>query len=75
VSGREAPGARVRVNGREVEHVSGSLAALLVRHGLRVEEAGFAVALNGEVVRRSEWSSREIEPGDEIEIVGASQGG
>ncbi len=36
---------------------------------------GIAVAVNEEVVRRSEWNERELHSGDEVDIVTAQQGG
>lgn len=36
---------------------------------------GVAAAVNGEVVRRSEWDSKVLADGDEIEVLTAVQGG
>ena len=36
---------------------------------------GIAVALNGEVVPRSEWNETELSEGDRIEVLVAAQGG
>ena len=36
---------------------------------------GVAVALNGEVVPRSRWGEASLAAGDELEVVGARQGG
>ena len=36
---------------------------------------GIAVALNGEVVPRSAWSSTGLDDDDRLEVLGASQGG
>ena len=36
---------------------------------------GLAVARNGAVVPRSQWSKTALEPGDEVEILSAVQGG
>lgn len=36
---------------------------------------GVAVAVEGEVVPRSEWDSRELNEGDSVEVVRAVQGG
>jgi sulfur carrier protein len=33
------------------------------------------VALNGEVVPRSAWSTTGLDAGDRLEVLGASQGG
>jgi sulfur carrier protein len=40
-----------------------------------VEPRGVAVALNGEVVRRSQWEVTQIHPSDRVEIVTAVAGG
>jgi thiazole synthase len=39
------------------------------------DRRGIAVAVDGEVVPRSEWKSRQIGEGDEVEVVAAIQGG
>lgn len=39
------------------------------------QRRGIAVALNGQVVRRSDWRSRELTDGDRLEILNAVQGG
>lgn len=36
---------------------------------------GIAVAVNSEVVPRSQWTGTELDNGDEVEIVKAVQGG
>ncbi|KGJ77509.1 hypothetical protein GY21_07735 [Cryobacterium roopkundense] len=36
---------------------------------------GIAVALNSRVVPRSRWADTALNPGDEIELVSAAQGG
>jgi sulfur carrier protein len=63
----------IRVNGEEQPFVEGSVAELLDR--LSIETRGVAVAIDGEVVRRSEWSSTNIDDGGVIEIVTAVAGG
>jgi sulfur carrier protein len=52
-----------------------SLEALLRSLSLPPLERGIAVALNGELVRKTEWGGRFVKPGDELEIVQAAQGG
>ena len=42
---------------------------------LGVEPRGIAVARNGEVVRRSAWTTTPLERGDRVEIVTAVAGG
>ena len=39
------------------------------------EPRGYAIALNGAVVRRDAWARTPINEGDRIEIVRAVQGG
>ena len=42
---------------------------------LTVPPRGVAVALNGELVRRAEWSERRLSDGDRLEVLTAAQGG
>lgn len=63
----------IRVNGEDQTFVSESVAEMLQR--LSIESRGVAVAIDGEVVRRSEWSQTRIEDGNAIEIVTAVAGG
>jgi sulfur carrier protein len=53
-----------------------TVASLLREQGRDPDEAtGVAVAVNEEVVRRAEWPEIVLEEGDEVEIIGATQGG
>jgi sulfur carrier protein len=63
----------IRVNGEKQDFVDESVAELLER--LSIETRGIAVAIDGEVVRRSEWSDTRIKSGAVIEIVTAVAGG
>jgi len=63
----------IRVNGEDQPFVMESVEELLRR--LSIESRGVAVAIDGEVVRRSEWSATRIEDGNAIEIVTAVAGG
>jgi sulfur carrier protein len=63
----------IRVNGESQPFVVESVDELLQR--LAIEPRGVAVAIDGEVVRRSEWRETRIEDGDAIEIVTAVAGG
>ena len=63
----------IRVNGEPQEFTAESVEELLQR--LSIESRGVAVAINGEVVRRSEWTEKRIEDGNAIEIVTAVAGG
>ena len=75
MSGVEKSRETIRVNGRERPHRPGTLFDLLAALGLDSRSSGIAVAINGEIVPRGGWERREIRPGDEIEVVGAVQGG
>jgi sulfur carrier protein len=63
----------VRVNGERVEGFSGTLAELLEIRGVRRE--GVAVAIDGEVVPRSQWATTPVAPQAQVEIVTAAAGG
>ena len=63
----------IRVNGEDQTFVVESVEQLLRR--LSIEPRGVAVAINGDVVRRSEWSTTDIEDNNAIEIVTAVAGG
>ena len=36
---------------------------------------GIAVALNGSLVRKTDWRNTQVEEGDELEVLTATQGG
>ena len=63
----------IRVNGEDRTFVAESVEQLLQR--LSIEPRGVAVAVNGEVVRKSEWSVTNIADDSAIEIVTAVAGG
>ena len=42
---------------------------------LTAADRGVAVALNGEVVPRTEWQSTRLREGDRLEVLTAKQGG
>lgn len=65
----------IRVNGEMRPLGSRLLSGLLRELSLDPGGAGVAVAVNGEIVSRGNWQTHELQPGDEIEIVGAVQGG
>jgi sulfur carrier protein len=44
-------------------------------NGFPLGQRGIAVALNGTVVPRTDWSMTPLNPGDSVEIVRARQGG
>jgi len=53
-------------DGGTVAHVVGDATALT---------SGIAVAVNGEVLPRSEWAATVLRDGDQLEVVTAVQGG
>lgn len=61
-------------NGEKVETEAGSVDKLL-RERLGEVPAGTAVAVNGDVVPRSEWESTHLSYGAEVDILTAVQGG
>lgn len=63
----------IRVNGENQAFVAETVDQLLGR--LSIEPRGVAVAIDGEIVRRSEWTVKKIEDGSSIEIVTAVAGG
>ena len=69
---------RLNVNGEERDGPWGDLAALWRAETAGLElpnPKGFAIALNGAVVRRDAWASTTLRDGDSIEIIRAMQGG
>lgn len=65
---------RLSVNGEAAEH-AGTIADLLTDWFGDPRPQGVAVAVNGEVVRRDDWSRRPLVDGDRVEVVTAVQGG
>jgi sulfur carrier protein len=67
---------RIVVNGspREVQE-DATVGALVTALGRDPEGRGVAVAVNDEVVPRGDWDERRLADGDQVEIVGAVQGG
>ena len=64
---------RVTVNGEQREILSASVDALLSE--LEYEGTHFAIALNYDVLPRSQWAQTPLKAGDEIEIITPRQGG
>ena len=66
------------VNGQLRENAPGNLAELWSKETehLNLEgPKGYAIALNGALVRRDRWQSTSLSDGDRVEIVRAMQGG
>lgn len=66
----------ITLNGERSDLPRGAtLAAALERVGLAADARGVAVAVDGEVVPRTSWSSFELRDGCRVEVLGAMQGG
>lgn len=67
---------RVIVNGEEHEFADRTNVAEIVHaYGPQRTDRGVAVAVNGEVVRRTEWGGIEVGDGDRVEVLVAIGGG
>ena len=67
---------RLRINGvEEPEVVAATVAELLASRGMDPRARFLAVAVNGTVVRRADWTSHPLSPGDDVEIVRPFSGG
>jgi sulfur carrier protein len=62
------------LNGERREVADGSTVADVV-DSLTAEQRGVAVALDGEVVLRSDWSTTRLADGQQVEVLRAVQGG
>ena len=66
------------VNGEQRETASGNLAELWhaeTEHLNLESPKGYAIALNGALIRKDQWQNTTITDGDRVEIVRAMQGG
>jgi sulfur carrier protein len=66
---------RLKVNGIEEDVTVTSVSELLAIRGIDPAARFVAVAVNGSVIRRSEWASKPLGPGDDVEIVRPFSGG
>ncbi len=66
---------QVHVNGEPVKTDAQTVAGLLTSLGVDESRTGVAVALNEQVVRRSQWTATRIDDGDALEVLRATQGG
>ncbi|MBI1777043.1 MAG: sulfur carrier protein ThiS [Proteobacteria bacterium] len=67
--------ASLEVNGKLESEIIGTIADLLRRRGIDPACRFLAVAVNGSVIKRSDWEHARLEPGDAVEIVAPRQGG
>jgi sulfur carrier protein len=70
----ETVGVTVTLNGEARTLAAGTTVADLVAD-LAGDRRGVAVAVNDEVVPRSEWDEHVVAPGDRVEVLKAVQGG
>lgn len=63
------------VNGETRASAAATVAALLEEENVPLEAKGVAVALNGAVVRKTEWHATPLAAGDSVEIVKPFSGG
>ncbi|HEY3191189.1 MAG TPA: sulfur carrier protein ThiS [Solirubrobacterales bacterium] len=67
---------RVELNGEIVDLPDGAgVAAAIEASGAAAEQRGVAVAVDGEVVPRSEWERTALREGQKVEVLAAIQGG
>ena len=66
----------IELNGERIDlDLPATVAAVVERAGAGGPRRGVAVAVDGEVVPRSEWDRRRLSDGQRVEVVGAIQGG
>ena len=65
----------VTVNGEPQRLTPAPLREALCEIGYDPEQQGIAVAVNLAVVPRSEWDAVRVGAGDQLDIIGAKQGG
>ena len=66
----------IKVNGETTEISPGlTLHQLLLDLAIDPSRPGIAVAIDQEVILRTQWQETEIRPDSEIEIIRAAQGG
>jgi sulfur carrier protein len=67
---------RIELNGQVVElAVEATVAAAVAAAGADADRRGVAVAVEGEVVPRSEWETTQLREGQQVEVLQAVQGG
>ena len=66
---------KLRLNGVAKDIGADTVLGLLLELGIVPERPGIAVALDGEVVRRSDWPATKLEEETGVEIITAMQGG
>jgi sulfur carrier protein len=67
--------ATICINGEDRRLAAATVIELLRAEGVDPGRRGVAVAVNGQVVRRSDWPSTPLSAGDAVEIVKPFAGG
>ena len=65
----------IQVNGEPLETSAATLVDLLRQLDFAETTTGLAVAVNGAIVPRGDWTGHALKNGDRVEVVGAVQGG
>lgn len=64
----------IRLNGTEEQFPDGSTLAEVVQL-ITSATQGIAVAVDAQVIRRTEWASTALRPGAQVDVLTAVQGG
>lgn len=64
----------ISLNGKNIETEAATLQALLLTQGYELKNA-FACAINSSFVPRTQWSARNLEAGDRIDVITPIAGG
>jgi sulfur carrier protein len=66
----------IELNGSKVEIADGATVSVAIEHlDVSADERGIAVAVDGEVVPRTEWAVTALRERQSVEVVRAVQGG
>ena len=65
----------IYLNGEPRERAGATIEELLADLGVEARARGVAVAVDGEVVPRAEWTARRVNEGVRVEALSAMQGG
>ena len=63
------------LNGESLRSVAGNLYELLAERGLDPARGGFACAVNGGFVPRTQWAAQRLADGDCVDVVAPVVGG
>ncbi len=66
---------KLTVNGEQEKTEVETLQKLLQSFDIKHSEKGVAVAVNSTVIAREQWQNYQLNDGDKVEIIRATQGG